>query len=91
MKPRQRAYETSRAVKARISLQEWMLRKQPPDRKDVLIKQFIEVCDAHDREIDTLHPSHGFVEPSPKLIELTLRKQQLLDELKRLPQHHFRG
>jgi hypothetical protein len=84
MKPKQRECETKRATKAGMSLEEWMLRKQPPDRKDVLIRQFIEVCDAHGREIDTLHPGSGFVEASPKLIELEQRKRRLLDELHRL-------
>jgi hypothetical protein len=85
MKPSQREYEARRAMKAGISLEQWMRRKQPPDKKDLLVREFIEVCNAHDREMDTLHPSHGFAEASPKLIELTLRKQQLLDQLRATP------
>ena len=81
MKTSQREYETRRALKVGLTLEQWFLGKQPIDPMPSLIDEFIEVCANQETKLDAL-PGYGLIAPDREFIEKTRRRLFLLARIK---------
>ncbi len=73
LKPHQIEYETKRAQKAGMSLQQWFEAKVPEDKLTQLIDEMISACDAHEEYFDSLGAS-GEVYADARLRQLLRRR-----------------
>jgi hypothetical protein len=82
MSRNQKEYESARAEKARLSLQEWMLGKVPNDDLPDLIDRVIDSCNRCDSDLDANRQPSGDVEADHTTFRLLEEKDRLLRELK---------
>ncbi|MBR0882379.1 hypothetical protein ABIF65_003322 [Bradyrhizobium japonicum] len=81
MKPSQLRYETRRADKAGMSLQNWLMKKAPADSLASLIDSFISTCDKLDQKTDALSGNRNHFSPDSEYLTLTQTKIEQLKEI----------
>lgn len=83
MKPTQKAYESKRAEKAGLALEEWLAKKLPADPLPQLIDNLIDICAREETERDGAEKlDHALLLGDHKLLELMATKQRLIKQIK---------
>ena len=78
---RQRTYEEGRAVKAGISLEEWIDKKLPHDEINKLIDDTIQACHEHEVYLDS-RKNGVFIKANQTLQNLINRRKAKMNQLK---------
>jgi hypothetical protein len=81
MKPSQLKYEIRRAEKARQTLNDWLLAKQPVDRIPGIIDNLISATARREEALDSI-PGTGFITPTRELLEIQDECKRLIQALK---------
>jgi hypothetical protein len=79
----QRTYEENRAIKAGLSLEEWMDQKLPQDELNKLIDETIQACHEHEVYLDSRKDGH-FIRANQALQNLIDRRKAKMTRLKLL-------
>lgn len=81
-----RIYEKQRAAKAKLPLEEWLLRKVPVDPIPGAIDDLISICEEFEEHHDSLGVS-GMIDYDDKFIELMTRRVAIANRFKMLCAH----